>query len=118
MENKLSFNELPDAVGELLIKVSKIETLLTKPAEPPRPQRFDLNGALAYLNKSGYIISKSQFQKKSATGAIPSRKFNARHVFERSQLDEWVQNQCEPAGHGDMALTLTRSSNRKTRRCK
>ena len=112
----LSFDRLPIAVTQLLEKVNRIEAILIKPSDPPKPQRFDFNGALGYLNQQGLTFSKSQMQKKSATGEIPCRKFNNRLVFERTELDAWVEFQTVKVGNNsDAALVLAASANRKLR---
>ena len=111
----ISFDRLPVAVTKIWDTVNRIETLLTKPEVSPKPQRFDFNGALDYLNKSGYTMSKSKQQKLCADGKIPCRKFNNRLVFEKSELDAWIESHTVTVGQSDAALTLARSANRKMR---
>ena len=111
MNDSLSFDRLPIVVSQMMEKLNRIETLLIKPAEPPKPQRFDLNGALDYLKQSGYVFSKSQMQKLTASGDIPCKKFNSRLVFEQSSLDAWVQSKTVTVGNksDEASLTLARS---------
>jgi len=111
--DELTFDRLPAAVSQLLEKVNRIETLLMRPVEPQKPQRFDFNGALDYLNSLGYTFSKSQLQKSSASRNIPCYRFNGRLIFDKCELDAWVESKCEPVGHSDAALELARSANRK-----
>ena len=113
----LTFDRLPIAVTQLLEKVNRIETILIKPTEPPKPQRFDFNGALGYLNQQGLTFSKSQMQKKTSAGKIPCKKFNGRLVFDKKELDYWIEAQTVTVGdNSDAALTLAQSANRKLKR--
>ena len=113
----LSFDKLPVMTAQLLDKVSRIETLLTKPTEPQKPTRFDFNGALDYFKSSGFIISPSKLQKLTALGDIPCKKFNNRLVFIKCELDAWVESKTISVGSNsdDAALTLAKSANRKLR---
>ena len=113
MNEVLTFDRLPITVTQILDKVNRIEAILIKPSEPPKPQRFDFNGTLDYLNELGYTISSSRLQKLTASGGIPCRKFNNRLVFEKLELDSWVESKCEPVGRSEAALTLAKSANRK-----
>ena len=112
----ISFDRLPVVVSQILDKVNRIEMLLIKPSEPPKKVRFDFNGALVYFNELGYTFSKSKLQKGSATGKIPCHKFNGRLVFEKCELDAWIQSQTVTVGDNSAALTLSASANRKLRR--
>ena len=111
----ISFDRLPVAVTQIWDTVNRIETLLIKPAESQKPQRFDFNGALHYLNGLGYIMSKSKQQKLCADGKMPCSKFNNRLVFEKSELDAWIESQTVTVGNNSAALTLAASANFKLR---
>ena len=113
---ELTFDRLPIAVTQLLETVNRIEKILTRPVEAPKPQRFSFIGAVGYLNELGYTISESKFSKLSAEGKLPSAKFNNRLVFEQSELDAWVKSQTVAVGDkSDVALSLAASANRKLR---
>ena len=120
MINQMSFDRLPSAVAEISDRLSRIEMLLTKPAEPAKPQRFDLIGALNYLNGLCYKTSKSQMQKLTASGRIPCKKFNNKLVFERNELDAWVEAQTVTVDNNSdkAALTLAASANHKLRKAR
>ena len=113
MEATISFDRLPVAVTQMMDKLNRIEMMLINTAEPPKPQRFDFDGALSYINEQGYTFSKSKMQKWSATGEIPCRKFNNRLVFEKCEIDAWVQSQTVTVCDKSAALTLARVANRK-----
>ena len=113
----LTFDRLPIAVTQLLDKVNRIEKILTRPIEAPKPQRFSFIGAVDYLNELGFIISKSKLSKLTADGKLPCSKFNSRLVFEKDELDEWVASQTVTVGDKpEVALTLAKSANRKINR--
>ena len=109
----INFDRLPIAVSQIRDTVNRIEMMLIKPEKPTKPQRFDFNGALDYINESGYVFSKSKMQKVSATGEIPCRKFNNRLVFEKSELDAWIESKTVTVGNNSPALSLAKSANRK-----
>ena len=117
MNTNLKFDDIPVVISQMFEKVNRLENFLTRQIEPPKPQRFDFNGALAYLNDLGYTISKSKLQKVCADAKIPCRKFNNRLVFERSELDSWAESHTVAVGNNsDAALNLAASANRKLRR--
>ena len=117
MNEVLTFDALPSAVGQVLERLTRIEAILKKPTEPPKPHRLDFKGALHYLSELGYRVSKSQMQKKTADGTIPCSKFNGRLVFDRTELDAWVEcNSFKVGDNGDAALMLAKSANRKLKR--
>ena len=111
----LTFEQMPMAINQLLDRAIRIESLLSKPMEPPKPQRFNSDGALNYINESGYTMSVSKWQKLCANGKVPSSKFNSRHVFEKSKLDEWIKFKTVSVGDnsGRAALELAKSANNK-----
>ena len=111
----ISFDRLPVAVTKILDKVNRIEMLLIKPEVAPKPQRFDFNGSLDYINESGYPMGISKWQKLCADGKAPCRKFNNRLVFEKTELDAWIESHTVTVGQSDAALRLARSANRKLR---
>ena len=118
IDSKVTFDNLPAAVGQLLNEVNQIKKLLLRPAEPQEHQRFDFIGTLCYLKEQGYHISKSKLQKLTALGDIPCRKFNRRLVFDRAELDVWVQSRTDTVcNSSDTAvLTLAASASRKLKR--
>ena len=117
MNEVLTFDRLPVAVSQMIDKLNRIEMILVKPVEPSKPQRFDFNGAFDYLNnKLGVTFSKSKLQKSSALGTIPCRKFNNRLVFEKDELDAWVQSQTVTVSDNSAVLTLAASANRKLKK--
>jgi hypothetical protein len=64
----------------------------------------------------GYKISPSKLQKLTADGKIPCYKFNNRLVFERSELDRWIESKTVKVGdNSDVALTLAKRTNCKLR---
>jgi len=113
----LNFEKMPSAMMQVLERLGRIEMMLMKPTETPKPQRFDFNGTLDYLKGLGYTIGDSKLQKLTASGKIPCSKFNNRLVFEKSALDAWVQSQTVQVGNNSEAadLTLAKSANRKLR---
>ena len=119
MGKELSFDGLPFAVLELKEQLDRIEKSLLKTECEEYPQRTDFNGALDFLNKIGYPISKSTLQKLSARGDIPSCKFLNRHVFLTDELEEWAMaKSIKESPKSDAALKLAESANLKMKRRK
>ena len=72
--------------------------------------------AVSFLCGNGYDISKSLFEKKTATGDVPCKRFhNRRLLFSKKQLLKWAESKCKSVGQSDAALTLAKSANRKLR---
>ena len=92
----------------------QLPQLPQQPTQICLPQRFDFKGMLSYVNGQGYTLSKSAGQKKAAAGDIPCYKFNNRLVFEKSELDAWLESQTTKTGNkSNTDLMLARSANRK-----
>jgi len=116
MNTILTFDRLPIAVAQIGEQLNRIELYLKKPLEPVRPQRLDSNGVLNYINESGYVYSTSKFQKDTAAGKIPCKKFNNRLVFDKCEIDNWLESQTKAVGQSAAAMTLAADANRKLRR--
>ena len=116
MTSEVTFDKLPMLVFQTSEKVNRIEALmmqLIKPSEPTTQQQFGFGGLLEYLKKSGYEFSKSQLQKSTASGRIPCKKFNNRLVFDRAEIDAWIERNTVSVGDGTSALVLAKSANNK-----
>ena len=112
----MTFEKVPMMVYQTSEKVNRIEALvmqLTKQSSSPTPQQFGFGGLLEYLKKSGYEFSKSQLQKSTASGRIPCKKFNNRLVFDRAEIDAWIESNTVSVGDDTPALALAKSANNK-----
>ena len=117
METKVTFESLPSMVVQLTEQLNRIEKLLTKPCEHPKPLRVNFNGALDHINKSGHPLSKSKFQKLCAAGTVPCGRFNNHLIFDICDLDRWIEIQTTKANNeSNPILILASSANKKSRR--
>ena len=72
--------------------------------------------AVRFLCENGYEISLSLFNKSTAKGLIPGKRFhNKRLLFSKRELISWAESMCKPVGQGNAALQLAESANRKLR---
>jgi hypothetical protein len=122
MEKKnISFDSLPDAVGDIIGKLDAIERILLQRADQPATSLPDnISGcqtAVDFLNKSGYRISLSLMQKETAAGRVPCRKFhNKTLMFSGVELLEWAEKNCKPVGDvSEITLQVASAANSKLR---
>jgi len=96
-------------------RLRSIERLLTRQIVPPQQQRFDSEGVLSYINQTGRTMSKSQLTKLTAAKKIPCSKFFNRLVFEKQEIDRWIESQTVKVENdsSEAALLLSKSAARK-----
>jgi len=85
---KLSFENLPEAVSELLAKMQKIETLIgTTPPEPapadPEPYVYGIKGLAEFLQ-----VSTPTAQKIKNSGRVPYSQAERTIIFRKSEVLE------------------------------
>lgn len=90
---KISFEQLPDAVSALFVKLESIEQLLRKdslkPVQNIQEKWMDLNELCTFLPSKpakqtvyGWITNKT----------IPYHKRGKKVFFNRSEIDEWLSS--------------------------
>lgn len=89
---KLSFENLPEAVSELLAKMQKIETLIgTTPPEPapadPEPYVYGIKGLAEFLQ-----VSTPTAQKIKNSGKIPYSQAERTIIFRKADVLEALSN--------------------------
>ncbi len=102
--------------------VSIIENTIGKILKNPTASQNEssnisgIKDAVRFLNEEGYSISKSQFAKLVAKGAIPCKKFHAKCLlFSKNELLAWAKSRCETIGQSDVVLTLAKAAQKKRR---
>ena len=86
--DKLTFEQLPEAIATLLEKVSRIENLLTggKETQPSGKELLNAEEAIAFMG-----ISKSMLYKMTHTNEIPFYKPGGKILyFKRAELMDWM----------------------------
>jgi len=88
----LSFENLPDAVSEILALVQKIETLIgATPTEPtpadPEPLIYGINGLAKFLQ-----VSAPTAQKIKNSGKIPFSQVERTIIFRKTEVLEALSN--------------------------
>jgi hypothetical protein len=89
---KLSFENLPEAVSEILVKVQNIETLIgATPTEPapadPEPLIFGIMGLAKFLK-----CSTPTAQKIKNSGRIPFSQAERTIIFRKTDVLEALSN--------------------------
>ncbi len=89
---KLSFNNLPEAVSELLAKMQKIENLIVAtPAEAtpaePEPFIYGIKGLAEFLK-----VSTPTAQKIKNSGRIPFSQAERTIIFRKTEVLEALSN--------------------------
>lgn len=84
----ITFNELPEAVSELLERMGHIEKLLSdSPGVPETDELMDVAATSKFLN-----LSVSTLYTKVCRGEIPALKPGKRLYFNKKELIEWIKN--------------------------
>jgi hypothetical protein len=89
---KLSFDNLPDAISEILAKVQNIENLIgVKPTEQgpsdPEPFIYGIKGLAFYLK-----VSTPTAQKIKNSGKIPYSQAERTIIFRKADVLEALSN--------------------------
>ena len=94
MNEKLSFDSLPDAISVLLTKADVIIGLLsTNVCKTIETSNFmDIEEALLYLEQKGYKMSKSTLFKLTPGKKIPCMKLGNKLRFNSNELDKWLSD--------------------------
>jgi len=83
----LTFDKLPEAVSQLLEKVSHIESLLTgQQQQPGKDELFTITQAAKFLN-----LAVPTLYSKVSRKEIPVNKQGKRLYFYKSELEEWIK---------------------------
>ncbi len=90
----LSFNELPEAVSNLLLEVKEIKQLLIKHDKPQTKEHekfIDIDEVARYLRKSRFTIYGLVHK-----GKIPYHKFGRKLYFKISEIEALIEaNKCK-----------------------
>lgn len=85
--SEINYNNLPEKVGELWEDVKTIKELLKKrESEVSISQKLTFSKALVFLERQGYVMSKSKLYKLTALNEIPCKKFGNRLIFDSDDL--------------------------------
>lgn len=81
---KLTFEQLPEAISELIQAVKRIEALLSKKGfSLEEDEILNIEQACKFMN-----LSKSAMYKKTSSGEIPFLKYGKYLRFEKKALNE------------------------------
>lgn len=84
---KLSFNNLPEAVSELLAKMQKIENLIVATPAEPEPFIYGIKGLAEFLK-----VSTPTAQKIKNSGRIPFSQAERTIIFRKTEVLEALSN--------------------------
>jgi hypothetical protein len=88
--DKLTFENLPQAIQELHFKIDRIDRLLTKSNQQPDEDKlFDLTGLIEYLPEKP---AKQTVYGWVNERFIPYEKHGKRLYFRKSAIDQWLSN--------------------------
>jgi len=86
----ISFDQLPQAVGQLAAKLDRIEQLLQKQSPPPKEAKDDIvniDAACKILDLAKPTVYGLVSQRK-----LPFMKKGKKLYFSRQELTEWLQH--------------------------
>lgn len=88
----LTFNDLPEVVGELCERIASMENLLNEKLNQQHEVKENTHVPMTVEEVCSYLgISKSSFYYKAKHGGIPVIK-QGKHLFiYRDELDKWLE---------------------------
>ena len=104
----LTFEQLPEAVSELLLSVNRIENLLLeKQIEQDRQSELlDVKEASSFLS-----LSVSTIYTKVCRGEIPALKPGRRLYFDKNELVNWIKS-CRKKSNEELAVGAKKMTGR------
>lgn len=108
----ITFDKLPEAVGQLLDKVNHIEQLLGQQNQPPdQDELLNIQKAAKFLD-----LAVPTLYSKVSRKEIPVNKQGKRLYFYKSELENWIkQGRKKTADELRENIVLSRRSNSKRR---
>ena len=90
-----TYDTLPERIDYLISEIREVKELLTQRIEKPEeiPKYLSLEQALLYLEKKGFLVSKSKLYKMTSESKIPFHKSRNRNYFFPDELDKWMNEQ-------------------------
>lgn len=85
---KLTFENLPEAVQLVLEKLERLEKILTSPIQenPETKENLDITAASEFLG-----LAKATVYSKVCRGEIPAFKLGKKLLFNRSELERYLE---------------------------
>lgn len=75
-----------------------------------QPKYLNFKSALAHCRERGLVMSESQGRKFCMNGTWPVRHFGGKVVFDRVELDAWLEENTKPKFDNDAVLESVRSA--------
>lgn len=84
----LTFEQIPEAISQLFLRLDRLETLIKEKSNPPEPEQFlDVNEVGELLRLSAQTIYGLVHTRQ-----IPHSKKGNRLYFKKSELQQWMQD--------------------------
>jgi len=92
---RTDYNNLPEQIDYLISEIGEVKELLMQRIEKPEeiPKYLSLEQALLYLEKKGFLVSKSKLYKMTSGDIIPCHKNGNRIYFLPEELNDWLEKQ-------------------------
>ena len=89
----LTFNDLPEVVGELCERIASMENLLNEKLNQQHEVKENTHVPMTVEEVCSYLgISKSSFYYKAKHGGIPVIKQGKHLYIYRDELDKWLES--------------------------
>lgn len=101
---KTTFDTLPQQIDFLLAEVLEVKEIILKKIGKPEeiPKYLNLDGAILFLSKKAYPISKSKMYKLTSSNAIPFHRAGNSLLFHTEELEKWFDDQIDKQGKGKL----------------
>lgn len=105
---RTTYDTLPERIDYLISEISEIKELLMQRIEKPEeiPKYLSLEQAKCYLEKKGFLVSKSKIYKMTSGNSLPVHKVGNRNYFFPNELDNWLDNQLGMEGEKGRGLSF------------
>ena len=108
-----TYDTLPERIDYLISEIGEVKELLMQRIEKPEeiPKYLSLEKALLYLEKKGFLVSKSKLYKMTSGDIIPCHKNGNRIYFLPEELNDWLEKQFGTIGETSRYLSDQKAIN-------
>lgn len=106
-------DNLPKQIDYLIAELTEIRKIISSQVMKPEeiPKYLDMDGALNFLSKQGYKISKSKLYKCTSSNKIPYHKRERKLFFYPNELQSWCESLIYTPSNNDPVKLMMQSAN-------
>lgn len=115
INTKLRLEDLPSEFHKILDQIIEIKNILhLKHSREPTAKKMSFEMTIKFIEKQGFLISKSKLYKLTSKKEIPFHRFNQKLVFEQTEIIKWLEKQIKKDNTYDESIkSIIRSSQKR-----